>query len=527
MLGVWILLLVTAPGIPIVWDEGEYMNRAGLILQWFHLGPAALSSEAIRSHWHFINYSEGHPSWFAIPIACGEAVAWLTHDALDPLMAARVGPMAVFSLACAVVAVRLRREYGMVAALAAPIALLTFPRIFSEAHFATQDGQLTAWWLMLWAADSPNLSPVRAGLVGVLVGLTSATKFTGWFAWIPVLASRVCDRPRTAVRRFALMVAVALFVYYVVNPPIWYHPISGLGTHFQLSLNRADARNIPTFFSGQPYDAQHSLPFYNTIVWLLIVTPVPTLGLGLLGLYQCLAKRTKAGAILIVHWATMMVVRALPGAPPHDGIRLFLPAFGFWCVFAAIGAQCLWELSKASSTSLRMAIRVGLAAAVIACTTTIVRYYPQTLSHYNWLVGGVRGAASQGMEPTYWWDSLDSGVLRWLNEHTQPEGAIAFSPVANVTLLQEWRQLRSRVVDPRVMPFTWYVLQNRPGMFSDVDRTLYRSETPAWVKYAGMLSEEATVARDLDVPLILVFSYEQYRQAEVINMKREGKDSLE
>jgi hypothetical protein len=320
------------------------------------------------------------------------------------------------------------------------------------------------------------------------------------------------------------MIPVGLLVYYAVNPPLWYHPVSGLFTHFHLSLNRADAHNIPTVFGGLRYDARHSLPWYNTIVWLLIVTPMPTLVLGLLGFGQCLANRTKSSAMLVFHWATMMVVRALPGAPPHDGIRLFLPAFGFWCVFAAIGAQFLWERSKASASVLRVAIRVGLVGAVIACTATVARYYPQTLSHYNWLAGGVRGAANLGMEPAYWWDSLDNGVLRWLNEHTEPEAAIAFSPVSNQTLLQEWHQLRPRIVDPRMMPFTWYVLQNRPGMFSDVDRALIRGATPAFIKYAGWRYEGAPVAKDLDVPLILVFSYEQYQHA-VVTVLASGRPS--
>jgi hypothetical protein len=239
---------------------------------------------------------------------------------------------------------------------------------------------------------------------------------------------------------------------------------------------------------------------------------VPTLVLGFVGLFRCLVNRTKSSIMLILHWATLMVVRALPWAPPHDGIRLFLPAFGFWCVFAAIGAQFVWELSKAASTASKVMIRAGLAATAIACAVTVARYYPQTLSHYNLLAGGVRGAASRGMEPTYWWDALDSDVLSWLNEHTEPGAAIAVFEPANLSLLREWGKLRTNDVNPRTTQFKWYVLQNRPGMFSDVERALVRSETPAFVKYAGRRRWASTVPRDLDVPLILVFSYEDYRR---------------
>jgi hypothetical protein len=515
----WLLLVATAPGIPIVWDEGEYIGRASRILGWLRDGRSAFSAEAIRSHWQFVDFAEGSPAWSAIPIAAGQGLGRLTVGNWDPLLASRLGPMAVFSLACATVAVRLRKDYGTVAALAAPAALLTVPRMFSEAHFATQDGQLTAWWLVLWAIDSPMLSSARAGTVGLLLGLTSATKLTGWFAWIPVVTSRLAERRSVALRRLLVIVIVAPCVYYAVNPPLWHDPISALAGQLHRTLHRAGTYDVPTLFLGERYDVTHPLPFYNTLVWLAIVTPVPTLVLGAFGLCLCLARRTQASIGLVLHWTTMMAARALPWLPPHDGIRLFLPAFGFWCVLAAIGTQYVYDRSKVAPAAARVAIRWGLAAALIVNAIGVARYYPQTLSHYNLLIGGLRGAADRGMEPAYWWDGLDAGVLRWVNEHTPAGGAVAFSPSPEATpggnfqLLHDWRRLYPRPVDGRQAPFSWYILQNRPGMFSDVDRALVRNATPAFAKYAGRYAIGPAVCPDLDVPLILVFSSEEYQRA--------------
>src|SRR5262245_46906454 len=110
----FLILASTAPGIPIVWDEGEYLFRARRIIDWFRLSPFDFfSREAIQSHWLFIHYSEGHPAGFAIPIAIGQ---WLASPFLDPLLAARLGPMALFSAACAAIAVRLKQLYGTTAA---------------------------------------------------------------------------------------------------------------------------------------------------------------------------------------------------------------------------------------------------------------------------------------------------------------------------------------------------------------------------------------------------------------------------
>jgi len=146
----------------------------------------------------------------------------------------------------------------------------------------------------------------------------------------------------------------------------------------------------------------------------LIVTPLPILFLGLIGLGCCLRRRDAPSISLVLHWATLMIVRALPGVPPHDGIRLFLPAFGFWCVLAGIGAQEVWDTSvRLADRTRTVLVRAAMIAALLAGAVNMERYYPQTLSHYNMLVGGVRGAAALGMEPTYWWDSLDSDVLTW------------------------------------------------------------------------------------------------------------------
>jgi hypothetical protein len=50
-------------------------------------------------------------------------------------------------------------------------------------------------------------------------------------------------------------------------------------------------------------------------------------------------------------------------------------------------------------------------------------------------------------------------------------------------------------------------------MFTRTDRRLMDRETPAYVKYAGRRRSGEAVPRDLDVPLISVFSFDQYQRA--------------
>jgi hypothetical protein len=508
----WVILAVTAPGIPVVWDEVEYLVRARNIVEWFRVFPNALSKEELQTYWLFIHFSEGHPAGFALPIAWGQ---WLFSGLVDPLTAARLGPITLFSIACACVAVRLRSACGTSAAIVTPVALLTFPRMFSEAHFATQDGQLTAWWLLLWVIQSAPVTSWGATLaIGVVLGFTTATKFTGWLAWVPVAMSQAARRNAGAILRLFFILPVAVLIFYIINPPMWYEPLEGFRDHFHRNLNRANTLNIATRFLGRTYNVSDSLPWYNTLVWLVYATPVPTLMLGAVGLWQCLFRPTAFSLTLVFHWATLMVVRALPGAPPHDGIRLFLPAFGFWCVFAGIGAQRVFALIETvRAPSWRSGLRLVLCGALFLGAVNLARYYPQTLSHYSLVAGGLRGAASKGMEPAYWWDALDNDVLTWLNGRAGPHDTVAFSPIFNVEQLRAWGRLRASAVDPETGGFKWYVLQNRPAMFTRTDLYLMRRETPAYVKYAGRRPSGRAVPRDLDVPLISIFSSEQYLRA--------------
>jgi len=521
-----ILLGWTTPGIPIVWDEGEYLWRADRLVSWFRLladsaspqgGFHALSESVIRDHWMFITWSEGHPAWAAIPIA---AATSLLTGMLHPLTAARFGTVAVFSAACGVVAFRLRKAYGTAAAVVAVVALLTFPRIFSEAHFATLDGQLTAWWLILWAADTSMRSDVGSTIgTGLLAGLTAATKFTGWLAWMPLVTSRIVRRDKRQRLGLLLIVPVGVLAFYAVNPPLWHHPLDNLIAHFRLNLARS--LDIPVAFLGRVYDMRHPLPWYNTLAWLVFVTPLPLFVLGGLGLAHCLRIRDAMSLSLLLHWATLMVMRALPGTPTHDGIRLFLPAFGFWCVFAGIGAQRVWEGSRRQRPAWRGSlVRATVVVALAADGVNLARYYPQTLSHYSLLVGGVRGAASIGMEPTYWWDALDNDVFSWLNQH--PGESVAFSSTANISMLRGWGRLRVPVADRRGV-YKWYVLQNRTGFLGEADRLLLRNVKPAYTKFAG---HHSRVPPDLNVPLLAVFTYDEVQAAvaEVTTDRNPGPD---
>src|SRR4029077_11656670 len=112
------------------------------------------------------------------------------------------------------------------------------------------------------------------------------------------------------------------------------------------NLTRGKTTFIPVQFLGTVYRTPiESLPWYNTLVWTVLVTPAGLLMLGIVGFGSALRRwRTEPIGLLIAgHWAFFMMVRDLPHTPGHDGVRLFLPAFGVLALLGGLGARSLLD----------------------------------------------------------------------------------------------------------------------------------------------------------------------------------------
>ncbi len=240
------------------------------------------------------------------------------------------------------------------------------------------------------------------------------------------------------------------------------------------------------------------------------------------------------------HWLVPVMVRATPWAPPHDGIRLFLPSFAFLALLAGLGGHSIItrKRTRANTTDRtngpsaaaqtpssatrwrwpRLAAprwaTVLLAGVFLGNLITLVAYWPQWLSHYNLLVGGLPGAARLGMEPTYYWDSLDAEVLDWIERHTRPSDKLRWAaPSAeNLWLMRRWGILRRgfRPADPG--NYRYYVIQHRPSTWQPPDCWLIEHAEPVFRKTLRPPGWGFGPWR-LDVPLLEIYSQSQYAAA--------------
>jgi hypothetical protein len=335
-------------------------------------------------------------------------------------------------------------------------------------------------------------------MFGLVAGAAAATKLTGWFLPMPFVAWALFYRDRRAALTLLAGGVIAALSLYALTPPWWNNPVAGAERFLHSNLTRATTTKIPTLFLGSVIlTPKDSLPWYNTLVWTVFVTPAGFLTLALAGAGSILrhARRQPLGVLALAHWSFLLVLRALPHTPGHDGERQFLAAFGALALVAGFGAKAVCGMGRWG----KLLVACALAEGAVSVALTM----PVLLSYYSPLVGGLPGAARLGMEPTYYWDSLSDQAIDWLNSNSAPGEKVLF-PTYPTTwrYLRQTGKLRSGALPHEPGSWAWYVLQNRPGAFSPEDRILVARSGPRHV-----------LVEKWGVPLLWAFPYAELEQA--------------
>lgn len=546
-------LAATEPGLAIVWDEGFTLGRVDRVRNWvrgmvhpagfaagwapppFELvqqdGPPPpgrpkvvppprhlvdsrvelLSPPVLQFFWPFAREEpHGHPPFYALVGLIGDALTpWRA-----PLGRARLGTMLAFSLVTAWTFAFLDRRRGRWAAATGAAALVLQPRLFGHAHYATYDALLTALWVAALLAFSTAVgpSPAAAGpesprppgprwawvaAFGAILGCACATKLTGWLIPIPLACWVALYRDRAGALALVGGGLVALIVAYGLIPPWWADPVDGFRRFLASNLGRAESIPITTMFLGRIYlTPAESLPWYNTLVITLFITPVGWLFLAITGVAGAIRRlwTDRFGVLVAGNWAFLLLLRSLPHVPGHDAERLFLPAFGCLALAAGLGGGVLVD-------RLGRWVKLLVGGAIVEGVVSVALFLPVPLAYYSPVVGGPAGAARLGMEPTYYWDSLVPANLDWLNRNTPPGGKVAWvTQPTSLFYLRQTGQLRPGLHPHEPGRYVWYVLQNRSGSLGETGELLIE------------LGHPALTYRKFGVPLLWVFPFAEYDQ---------------
>jgi len=387
-----------------------------------------LNQDRVFEHWRWYAERIPHP-----PLSRElSGISWFfLRDLTDPLTAYRGAVMLTFAALTASVGVYTAwRTRSLAAGLAAGLAVPAFPVLFAHGHLAHTDLFLAAFWF--WSVASLDYA-VRVGGTGwflssgFFLGAAAATKFSGLLL-LPVLAIWLVAN-RSGVAAFLVLCLTGALVFVAVNPVMWVDPVQGVADYLHAGLDRAaaDDTRIATEYLGEIFLFRPR--WHYPYVWTVIVFPLSLLVAALAGLFAPRSGPLRGLALL--NMAVLYGALALPSAPMHDGVRLFLPLFPFYCALAGSGSVAIGEW-VARGLQIRfppiaerrdLIVALSIVAVIAPAALRTAQVHPHQLSYFNGLIGGVRGAERRGLEVTNLKEVLNREVLDDLAQ-VLPEGAL-------------------------------------------------------------------------------------------------------
>jgi hypothetical protein len=489
------LLLATVGPLGYARDEGFYFHAARTFQGWLDIfserGSGALG-RAVIDPYFAVNHE--HPLLM-------KALFGLSHRFLherwgvfdEAGTAYRFPGMAMGVLAVVVVYLWGREMRGRVAGAISALLFALMPRVFYHAHLACFDVPVAAMWLTTtWVYfRSLGRGPGWAIAAGVLYGLLLDTKHNSWllpFALAAhLVALRVLERVHGFARRgplipYALpaLLVIGPLVFYALWPWIWFDTSERLAEYARFHLGH-EYYNME--FLGTTY---WKPPMPRLYAWVMTLATVPGITLLLFGIGlfdsarnalgrhatrvgEWLAKRTRLGAggsfepdahrlSADLLWLVCLLVSYAPwlrdSTPIFGGTKHWITAYPFLSLLAGHGFAVAADrvLSLVASIKRSWAerspfVRAGLALACLSGPLVMTLHsHPWGLTFYTPLVGGAPGAASLGLNRTFW--GYTTGAL---TEELNARADRPASVYVHDTALQSWEMLvRDGRIDPKL-----------------------------------------------------------------------------
>lgn len=460
-IGFLTLLLATVGALGYARDEGFYASAAEPLEAWIaRLGTPDANSFDQRNLDRAFGAVHEHPALMKSLFALSH---YYLHELRPTFLASgtayRLPGMLMGSLAVTLIYLFGRQAAGRVAGLVAALAFAFLPRVFFHAHLACLDVAAATMWLLTSYAYARAFLERRLGWIlaaGACYGLFLDTKHNAWLLPFALLAHLAFVRGFERWRRlprvgpFIPHALIAVFVlgplvFFAVYPWIWSHTLDRLAEWVRFHLEH-DYYNME--FLGRTY---WKPPMPRLYAWVMTLATVPaiTLALFAVGAFDSVRHALRAVSItrpsLDALWIIGILVSYAPwlssDTPIFGGTKHWITAYPFLCLL--VGRGFVLAASQLSVLGARLRFQSPLVTSlfVVACligpAIMTLHAHPFALSAYTPLVGGAPGAASLGLNRTFW--GYTTGSLAPAVNARAPQNARVY---VHDTALQSWRLLR-------------------------------------------------------------------------------------
>jgi 4-amino-4-deoxy-L-arabinose transferase-like glycosyltransferase len=535
------LLLATTDSLGYARDEGFYFTAARRYQAWFELlaerRALALDRRAVDAAW-VANHE--HPGLMKSLFALSNAVLHERWGLFErPGTSFRFPAMALAAAMVVVVHRWLERRVGALFGLVGALSLLFMPRVFYHAHLACFDVPITALYVFVFFAWQRALEAPLTGrraawpiVCGLTFGAALATKHNAWFLPVGLIAHLGLTVLRRAVapvpgdeparRRLArgltslgAMAALGPTVFFATWPWLWFDTRARLAEYVAFHVDHV-FYNME--FLGQTY---FEPPFPRAYAPMMMMGTVSTITLvlgatggvvALRALVRVVVRRRSAGVsrreVLRAEEALLWILGVglslgpwvFDTTPIFGGTKHWMPAYPFLAMLAATGAHRAARAAKVLVRSSRLRPWVAATVALLAVVAPMraaLHAHPWGLTAYTPIVGGAQGAATLGLNRTFWGyptDQVMDDVAR-----VAPRGAKVFP---HDTARASWEMLREDGVVGKRYEAVWTIPAADFAVYHH-EQHMQVEEYQAWVAYETV---EPLVVEGLDgVPVVWVY----------------------
>jgi 4-amino-4-deoxy-L-arabinose transferase-like glycosyltransferase len=458
--GYLMMLLATAGSLGFMRDEGFYFGAARSYGAWFDLlarSPSEALSPAVVDRYWAVNHE--HPALIKSLFALSHR--WLSGAFSQTSTSFRFPAMVLSSLAVALIFVWGRRTLGRAGGLVAALSFAFLPRVFFHAHLACFDLPVCAMWLVTSYVYVRSLKSGRLGWLlgaGVAYGLLLDTKHNSWIFPFALLLHFAFTRGLPLLRdirgrgpwwrrlppAWLSMALMGPLLLYALWPWLWHDTVARLHEYVAFHTGH-EYYNME--FLGRTY-WKPPMPRGYAAVMTLATVPLVTLVLTLVG-GAAAARKACEHRSTYAFWAVSILTSYAPwlssGTPIFGGTKHWLTAYPFLCLFAGLGftrvvaAVQTWK-PRWPSAPLSAACAIGVLIGPLVMT---LHAHPFGLSAYTPLVGGAPGAASLGLNRTFWGYTTQS-LAPLINQRARRRGTIYVHDTAlqSFAMFQEDGRLR-------------------------------------------------------------------------------------